>query len=181
MRKLYGRDLIVTIRPKGLWKLKLAYAIEIGAYLAYTGHYKRSKKKDVLSVARDELIHMIVLKRILAKHNDSPSRVFNMMFLVIGHFIKLACAICPIELLDRIAGIMEVFNVGNYHKLAFEFPKYARVLHNMAFCEYRHELYFKGVLSSPKQPKGILTVKSHLNTLQIQRFKEAWYNQTKGG
>ena len=122
--------------------LKLSYAIEIGAYLAYIGHYKRSNDFRVKCIALEELRHMIMIRDILQDHNTTPSKFFNSVFFVIGMIIKHLCRITPKRLLNLVAGVLEIFNVVNYNYLGRKFPDHYYEFTEMAECEYEHEVYF---------------------------------------
>lgn len=125
--------------------LKLSFAIEIGAYLAYVGHFGVSKDPEVKRIAREELEHMVYLKRMLASYKSEPSPVMNFGFLLIGTTIKYTCYITPKFLLDFVASIMEKFNVYNYRYMATVFPQFSSTFTEMQESEEEHERYFKGI------------------------------------
>jgi hypothetical protein len=122
--------------------LKFCYAVEIGAYLAYVGHYKRSSDKVVKTIMREELIHMVHIKRILAFYNNKPNILFNLVFLLIGHCVRLTCQVTPLVILDGVAQIMEVFNIISYDILSKSFTQFSGVLSKMSDQELQHERYF---------------------------------------
>jgi rubrerythrin len=123
--------------------LKFNYAVEIGARLAYLGHYRVTKDPNVLEIANDELSHRQMILIILSNHNQSPSRLFNAFFTVVGTIIQYLCLVSPRSLLNIIAQIMEIFAVFSYNKLAKLYPGYHRTFEYMSDAESRHEKYFK--------------------------------------
>jgi len=127
-----------------IYMLKIFYAIEIGAYLAYMGHYKVSGDKEVRRIAREELRHMIVLKRLLKHYKQKPDSRFNGVFFVIGTTIRHLCRIFPGKALNIVAAFLERINVVNYRYAAKKFPHFAFVFDAMQENEEEHERYFKG-------------------------------------
>lgn len=122
--------------------LRFCYAVEIGAYLAYVGHYKKSKDSVVKKIKRQELEHMVHIKTILRDANKKPYMPFNIFFFLIGSTIKYLCAISPLLILDGIAQIMEVFNIISYDILVNRFPEYKGIFNKMEKQESEHEKYF---------------------------------------
>lgn len=116
--------------------------MEIGAYLAYVGHYARSKDAVVKKIKREELTHMVEIKKILDQNGKAPSKILNGIFFVIGKLICGTCSITPLVLLDGIAQIMEVFNIISYDILAKSFGEHAETFHMMSKQEAEHEIYF---------------------------------------
>lgn len=125
-----------------LFLLKLAYAIEIGAYLAYVGHYHKSRNLKVKLIAMEELRHMIYLKQILLDFNTYPSFCLSLGFFAIGSVIRHLCKITPLRLLNLVAGSLEILNVINYNYLSKLFPGYESTFAEMAAAEKNHEEYF---------------------------------------
>ena len=125
--------------------LKLSYAIEIGAYLAYTGHYKVTNDKEIRRIAREELRHMVMIKRILASYNTTPNKLFNLKFLAVGNTIKYSCYILPKWFLNWGAGLLEILNVVNYNHMAKMFPEFEKEFKEMQRNEEEHEQYFKSI------------------------------------
>lgn len=123
--------------------LKFCYAVEIGAYLAYKGHYAKSKDPYIKTIMGNELSHMINVKTILASYSSKPLWIFNLFFLLLGHTIRLLCKVSPVSLLDYVAQVMEVFNVVNYKYLANKFPSYSCLLLRMSTNEKYHNVYFE--------------------------------------
>jgi hypothetical protein len=129
-----------------MWKrflLKLSYSVEIGAYLAYVGHTAVTGDREIGRIAREELRHMVMLKRIMAAEGTAPSFAFNLIFFLIGSSIKATCFVVPKVLLDPIAAFLEIINVVNYGYMSRLMPEYAEQLNEMQRNEEEHGLYFK--------------------------------------
>lgn len=123
--------------------LKFNHGVEIGAYHAYMGHYKRTKDPQLLMIAMDETIHRSMLLNILQHLNDRPSKVINLFFFTIGTVIQKLCMICPLWSLNFIARGLELFAVISYNDLAKRYPEYKEGLLVMAEAEAKHAEYFK--------------------------------------
>jgi len=124
------------------WLLKFNYGVEIGARLAYLGHYARTKDPRILEIADEELKHRAAVFAMLRQSGRWPSITICAFFLVVGNVIKALCAISPLFLLDFIARTMEVFAVANYEYLARLLPEFESVLLPMAAAEKVHQQYF---------------------------------------
>lgn len=124
--------------------LKLNYAIEIGAHLAYLGHYQRTKDENVLKIADEEVTHRFTVQHILTELGERPSKVLNGIFTVIGHTVGVLCLISPKFALNFVARSLELFAVFSYSGLATLYPKFRRLLKEMAYAEERHRVYFTG-------------------------------------
>lgn len=126
-----------------LLKLKFIYGVEIGAHLAYLGHFKRTKNIDILRIAHDENLHKKQIKEILKTYNTEPNIFINFSFFIVGNIVRYLCLISPKKLLNKIARFLEIFAVFSYGSLAKDFPKYADVLLEMQKTEQDHAEYFK--------------------------------------
>jgi demethoxyubiquinone hydroxylase (CLK1/Coq7/Cat5 family) len=122
--------------------LKFCYAVEIGAYLAYVGHYKVTSDKQVKLISKDELGHMVQLQRIMTQRNTNPSFLFNVIFYVLGKCIQKTCLITPRFLLNKVAKVMELFNIFSYSRMAKLLPEYSSVFQEMELNETQHSNYF---------------------------------------
>src|SRR5262245_8650688 len=94
-----------------IFLLQFCYALEIGAYLAYTGHYDVTLDNEVKRIAKEELRHMVYLKWMLINEGTKPDPLLNVMFLLIGYTIKYLCHVFPVSMLDSVACSMEKLNV----------------------------------------------------------------------
>jgi rubrerythrin len=123
--------------------LRFQYAVEIGAYLAYVGHYEKSKDSVIRRIKHEELRHMIQIKRVLKTCGGrKPWIAFNLVFLIIGNIIRVLCKITPLVILDGVAQLMEVFNIISYDYFAREFPYFRPMFKKMSEQESQHEIYF---------------------------------------
>lgn len=123
--------------------LKFTYGVEIGAHLAYLGHYRRTKDFEVLKIAIDESYHKALLNVMLESLGEKPNGLINGIFQVIGTIVRAACLWSPRFLLNLVARSLEVFAVFSYQTLAKRYPDFSKELLEMAETEARHERYFK--------------------------------------
>ena len=123
--------------------LKFNHGVEIGARLAYLGHYKVTGDTKILAIANEELEHRKTVKRILETLGHKPFWGFDMFFTLVGNTIQYLCYISPKFALNWVASIMEVFAVFNYTKLARIYPRFDITFKDMAEAEKLHEDYFK--------------------------------------
>lgn len=122
--------------------LKFCYSIEIGAYLAYRGHFLVTKDSEVKRIAREELTHMVLISRVLHSYQTTPNAFFNFLFYVLGHSILALCYLTPHSALDFVASILEKMNVVSYNYMAKAFPEFREVFEEMQKNELEHEEYF---------------------------------------
>lgn len=125
--------------------LKFNHGVEIGARLAYIGHYKRTKDPNILAIANDELKHQIALGLLLKILGEKPSGVIDGFFYVVGSSISFLCKFLPKPLLNFVASSMEVFAIFSYKRLAKQYVNHNITFLNMAKRELEHKAYFKGV------------------------------------
>lgn len=125
--------------------LKFTHGVEIGAKLAYFGHYERTKDRNVLDIAYKEEEHRNAVETMLRHYGEEPSRVIDQVFGAIGNTIGLLCLISPRFMLNFVASSMETFAVFSYGYLAVIYPDFRENLTQMALEEQKHEQYFKGV------------------------------------
>lgn len=123
--------------------LKFNHGVEIGAKLAYLGHYHRTKDQNIKDIAYEELRHEIALEGMLKHYGQEPNPIIDAIFWTIGNTIYWLCKYCPIWSLNLIARCMEKFAIFNYKKMTKLYPAYANELEWMAITEMKHERYFK--------------------------------------
>lgn len=123
--------------------LKFNYGVEIGAQLAYLGHYAATGDKQILKIAQEEQDHKDELYKILTGYEEAPSPFINMFFWLIGTSIRYACRISPKSLLNFVAQSMEIFAIFSYKMLAKKYPEFSCVFLSMSEAEERHRIYFK--------------------------------------
>lgn len=122
--------------------LKFNHGVEIGARLAYIGHFERTGELGIYKIIEEEAEHRLFLKSLLAYHNELPSTVIDGIFTVVGNAIRVSCRVCPLWSLDLVARVMESFAVFNYTKLARVYLSFAPTFAMMAAAEDRHGRYF---------------------------------------
>lgn len=122
--------------------LKFNHGVEIGAELAYRGHYERTKDDEIRKIADEEVQHRETLKYILNLHGQKSSKVIDSCFTIMGWFIRLSCKVFPIWSLDFVARSMETFAIFNYMTLMKHYPLFEHTFAEMAGAETRHEYYF---------------------------------------
>ena len=124
--------------------IKFNHGVEIGARLAYLGHYRRTGDLKISQIAAEELAHQLVLEKILNSYGHEPSVVIDFIFTVIGHTVGFLCRFCPIWSLNLVARTMEVFAIMNYDDLSEIYEDWEEVFMDMAETEEQHYLYFSG-------------------------------------
>ena len=122
--------------------LKFNHGVEIGAELAYQGHFKRTKDPNIHSIAIDELGHQKALEKMLNYYGEKPSKAIDATFRIIGTVIYWMCQVSPKFLLNYVAKSLEVFAVISYANLAIRYPDFKYTLLRMAEKELEHEKYF---------------------------------------
>lgn len=126
--------------------LKFNHGVEIGAHLAYMGHYRATGDRNVYDIAQEETLHKMTIESILDRYGQKPSKLIDSMFTLIGNVIYWLCQISPNSLLNFVARSLELFAVFSYKKLAIKYPVYRELFNNMAKTELVHEEYFKQVV-----------------------------------
>lgn len=122
--------------------IKFTYGVEIGARLAYLGHYNRTKDENIKKIADDELEHQFKLLEILEYYKTKPSNNINYFFFIVGSFIKFLCKYSPLFLLNFVARSMEIFAIYNYDHLAKQYPEFSEQFKSMEQVELKHKIYF---------------------------------------
>lgn len=122
--------------------LKFNHGVEIGAELAYRGHYERTKDPEIKKIADEEVEHRENLETVLESLGHKPSKIIDSVFTGLGWFIRLSCRVFPIWSLDWVARAMETFAIDNYLKLASKYRQHSILFVRMANAETRHGYYF---------------------------------------
>lgn len=135
------------------FSLKFNHGVEIGAELAYRGHYKRVGKARIAEIIEDEIHHRQNLANFLKELGEETSPFIDKAFTVIGTIILNLCAICPLWSLDLVASSLEIFAVFNYRRLSEVYPEKKEMFLSMAECEDSHQRYFSGSESKIKKAK----------------------------
>jgi demethoxyubiquinone hydroxylase (CLK1/Coq7/Cat5 family) len=140
-------------RAKLIHMLRIAHAIEVGAYHAYEGHWRTIKptsnprRLDIRIIQMEELGHRASLLAMLRLLNARQSFFLDFAMWMVGCGVTYACYVSPKFATDWGAKIMETFAVAQYDTLAalanrnglFEM---ARILSAMEVAEKRHEEFF---------------------------------------
>jgi rubrerythrin len=127
------------------WLLRFNYGVEIGARLAYLGHYQATGDIEILKIANEELEHRTNCEWVLRSYGKKPFWGFNLGFLIVGNLIKQLCRVSPEFMMNLVARSMELFAGVNYQLLAKLYPEFEWLFLDMARAEMRHEAYFKQV------------------------------------
>jgi hypothetical protein len=122
--------------------IKFNHGVEIGARLAYLGHYERTHDRRILEIADEEACHRRVLRRILTSHADEPSKVIDGIFWCIGKSIGWFCRYAPLWSLNLVAKILEAVAVFSYSRLAKKYAFYQLEFELMAAAEKKHQEFF---------------------------------------
>lgn len=122
--------------------LKFNHGVEIGARLAYIGHYERTKESGIKHIIFEEEQHRDMLLRILHKYGERSNKHIDGFFTKVGSTIGSLCKFMPRWSLDYVARTMETFAIFNYGYLAVRYPLYQHTFLDMARSEARHEEYF---------------------------------------
>jgi hypothetical protein len=123
--------------------LKFTYSVELGAYLAYKGHFNRTNDLLIETIMWDEVHHREVCAGFLKELGSGPTKWFDIPFFLIGSSIKWLCKFCPLWSLDFVARLMEVFAVASYDQLSLKYPQYALKFHEMSDAEAEHAEFFR--------------------------------------
>jgi rubrerythrin len=137
---------MLTVNKFNLIMLKFTHGVEVGAHLAYVGHYKRTNDNKVRLIASQEAQHQEQIRGMLASYGEKNSPVFDVPFSVIGNTVRYLCSISPLFMLNSVAKLLEKFAVFSYNDLAERFPDYRDELLEMAETELEHEEYFKSLV-----------------------------------
>lgn len=122
--------------------LKFNHGVEIGAYLAYVGHFKRTNDPKVQVIANEELEHREELRLTLKYYGEVPNPVIDRFFTIVGTCIQIACKFSPRFMLNFVATSMELFAVVNYSYLSVLYNDFHYSFKRMAETEMQHQKYF---------------------------------------
>jgi rubrerythrin len=127
------------------FRLKFNHGVEIGARLAYLGHYIRTGDKKILQIAAEEFEHQQDLRKILQDFGEETCFSIDTSFALIGRVIFHLCAISPRFMLNFVAMALEAFAVFSYNNLSKAYPRYYETFQKMSRAEEEHRIYFKGL------------------------------------
>ncbi len=141
-----------TARAKLVDLLQRAYSGELGAALAYNGHWKsvqsRTERDEIRKIEEDELRHRRHVGEILAELGERPDPRRERKLRIIGRCIGIVCHVSGWFLPMYGAGRLEQKNIGEYEtaaRLARDagLDRYVHALLDMAEVEWDHEQYFR--------------------------------------
>lgn len=136
---------------KLIWLIKLSHGIEIGAYTAYSYHWRsldnKKERKEVRHIQWEEFEHRNQLKVFLTELNSKPNQIIDQTFKVIGNTMGFLCLLTGYSMPMLGAGLIEIMGVINYKLVAKEALKnnklsMAKRLDIMAETELKHRHYF---------------------------------------
>lgn len=138
------RELLILI-------LQRAYSGELGAALAYRGHWKSvrdfSERERIQQIEEEEWIHRRRVGEMLVSLGSAPVRFKEIRLGIVGRMIGLACHLIGWFLPMYFAGRIESSNVEEYltaarHALALDLAEFESDLLHMAEVERQHEKFF---------------------------------------
>lgn len=141
-KNLVKEDGLLYTTSVKLTLLKFCHGVEIGAYWAYQGHYRVTQDPQIRKISKEELKHMVLIRRVLISYGTKPNIFFNAGFYVIGKIVFRLCFLTPHLALDLVAGFLEKLNIVSYFYMAQKFPEYASLFEEMQANEASHEEYF---------------------------------------
>lgn len=138
--------------------LRMAHAIEIGAYNAYEGHWRSiadtrpEEAKRIVWIQAEERTHKLTTEHYLRTLNAEPSKVLDSILWVIGKTISTGCHVFGYRMAMWGAKVMEVLGSDIYRKLAAEALRCGDIkmsahLWDMNKAEREHEKFFESMLS----------------------------------
>lgn len=131
--------------------LRLAYSGELGAALAYRGHWQSlpdsAEREKIQQIEDEEWDHRRRVGVMLASLGSAPVKFRELKLRIIGRTIGLACHVIGWFLPMYFAGRIESRNVKEYeeaaeHAAALGLVEFETELRAMAEVEKEHELFF---------------------------------------
>jgi hypothetical protein len=123
-------------------RIQFNHGVEIGARLAYEGHFLRTGDERIKLIACEERGHQAELAAVLRGFGSKPTPFFDVPFTLIGNSVKFMCKWCPLWSLNLVARLLERFAVFSYNGLAVAYPEHCELFMHMSFTEAEHERYF---------------------------------------
>ena len=140
-------DLTLLIR-----QLQNAYSAELAAGYAYRGHWRSvrdaGERERIQVIEQEEWHHRDLVGGLLAQLGVKPSRVREVIFWIIGHFIAGFCHVGGWFAPMYGAGRLERSNIVEYEDAALYASRCGHdemidCLLTMAEVEWEHEKYFR--------------------------------------
>jgi rubrerythrin len=133
--------------------LQLAYSAEMGAALAYRGHWRSlpqgEEQNHIQQIEAEEWEHRRLIGEILHQLGSKPRRWLEVKFFVIGTFLRFLCHLLGWFLPMYGAGRLESQNYREYlqaasYALECKQREFINCFLSMAEVEWEHEHYFRG-------------------------------------
>lgn len=150
MKKQDGQAELVNL-------LQLAYSAEMGAALAYRGHWcslaKSTERAEVRHIEAEEWLHRREVGTLLRDLAVHPRFAYEIRFFLIGQVLRRLCYLAGWFVPMYGAGRLESRNYREYAQAA-EYAldcghgDYVNCLLSMAETEWDHECYFRGKVES---------------------------------
>lgn len=127
--------------------LQKAYAGEIAAYYAYSGHWQSEKdpevRRQIQEIQKHELYHILEIERMLKSLDAKPAPIRTWIFERIGRTIGFLCLFFSQRTKARVAMSIERFGAAKYDDIKLEASRQkryamARELSHMAQTEDGH-------------------------------------------
>lgn len=144
---------IQTSNQKLVALLQLAYSAEMGAALAYRGHWRsladKTERSEIRLIEAQEWLHRREVGALLKDLAAHPRLAYELKYFVIGQVLGFLCYLAGWFLPMYGAGRMESKNYREYEQAA-EYAltcghlEYINCLLSMAEVEWEHEFYFRG-------------------------------------
>ncbi len=137
--------------------LQLAHSGELGASLAYNGHWRSVRdpieQREIQRIEQEELGHRAEVRQMLDELGAQPERARELKMRLIGRTIALLCRIGGWFIPMYGAGRLESGNVGEYERAArlatrADHHHFVESLLVMAEVEWDHERYFRRKVES---------------------------------
>jgi hypothetical protein len=146
-----------TSNQKLVALLQLAYSAEMGAALAYRGHWgsvaNTTERTEIRKIEAEEWLHRREVGALLKDLLAHPRLDYELKYFIIGRALGFLCYLTGWFLPMYGAGRMESKNYREY-ELAAEYAlgsghlDYIDCLLSMAEVEWEHEFYFRGKVES---------------------------------
>jgi demethoxyubiquinone hydroxylase (CLK1/Coq7/Cat5 family) len=137
--------------------LQAAYSGEMGAALAYRGHWKSLKnsleKERIQQIEEEEWVHRENVGRWLKILKAKPKKIREVVFWTIGRAAGNACYVTGWFLPMYFAGLFETDSIGEYQQAAqfareIGLEECALEMIEMAEAELEHAMFFKDLVQN---------------------------------
>ena len=142
--------------------LRLAHAIEIGAYEAYEGHWRTVKndgqRKILQRIQKDEWFHKQAVGFMLIELEAKSNKFLDSIMYFIGKSVSISCYVIGYRAAMWGAKLFEIMGSGIYRQASAEAFKIRHIrmyreLWEMNRTEKEHEEFFKMCLKQDQEAK----------------------------